>query len=64
MLMTLQEVSGAIKLCESQIYGLIRKGEFPTPIKLGRSSRWRKSEVEAWVDKKTSDRDRDGRKAA
>ncbi|QMQ34140.1 AlpA family phage regulatory protein [Escherichia coli] len=31
------------------IYRLIRDGAFPAPIKLGRSSRWLKSEVEAWL---------------
>ena len=30
-------------------YRLIRHGAFPAPIKLGRSSRWLKSEVEAWL---------------
>ncbi|MBI6179186.1 AlpA family phage regulatory protein [Serratia proteamaculans] len=30
-------------------YKLIQLGEFPNPIKLGRSSRWLQSEVEAWV---------------
>ena len=30
-------------------YKLIRDGAFPAPIKLGRSSRWLKSEVEAWL---------------
>ncbi|MCU6209145.1 helix-turn-helix transcriptional regulator [Enterobacter cloacae] len=30
-------------------YKLIQEGLFPKPIKLGRSSRWLKSEVEMWV---------------
>lgn len=30
-------------------YKLIQDGLFPKPIKLGRSSRWLKSEVEDWV---------------
>lgn len=30
-------------------YKLIQEGSFPKPIKLGRSSRWLKSEVEDWV---------------
>lgn len=30
-------------------YKLIQLGEYPKPIKLGRSSRWLQSEVEAWV---------------
>ncbi|MGO3882878.1 MAG: helix-turn-helix transcriptional regulator [Proteus vulgaris] len=30
-------------------YKLIQEGQFPKPIKLGRSSRWQKSQVEAWL---------------
>lgn len=30
-------------------YKLIQEGTFPKPIKLGRSSRWLKSEIEDWV---------------
>lgn len=36
-------------LTDKWFYKLIQDGEFPKPIKLGRSSRWLKSEVEAWV---------------
>lgn len=35
-------------------YKLIQEGVFPKPIKLGRSSRWLKSEVEAWVQQRIS----------
>ncbi|RTQ04848.1 helix-turn-helix domain-containing protein [Enterobacter sp. WCHEn045836] len=33
-------------------YKLIQDGLFPKPIKLGRSSRWLKSEVESWIEKR------------
>lgn len=33
-------------------YKLIKLGEFPKPIKLGRNSRWMQSEVEAWVQQR------------
>jgi prophage regulatory protein len=33
-------------------YKLIKDGLFPKPIKLGRSSRWLKSEVEAWLQER------------
>lgn len=36
-------------------YKLIQNGLFPKPIKLGRSSRWLKSEVEEWVRKRIDD---------
>lgn len=36
-------------------YKLISEGRFPKPIKLGRSSRWLKSEVEAWMQQRITD---------
>ncbi|WP_272582107.1 MULTISPECIES: helix-turn-helix transcriptional regulator [unclassified Providencia] len=39
-------------LTNKWFYKLIQDGEFPKPIKLGRSSRWLKSEVEQWLQKR------------
>lgn len=36
-------------LSDKWFYKLIQDGLFPKPIKLGRSSRWLKSEIEDWV---------------
>lgn len=36
-------------LTDKWFYKLINDGEFPKPIKLGRSSRWLQSEVENWL---------------
>lgn len=36
-------------LTDKWFYKLIKDGIFPKPIKLGRSSRWLQSEVEAWL---------------
>ena len=36
-------------LTDKWFYKLIQDGNFPRPIKLGRSSRWMQSEVEAWL---------------
>lgn len=36
-------------LTDKWFYKLIQEGRFPKPIKFGRSSRWQKSEVEAWL---------------
>lgn len=41
-------------LTDKWFYKLINDGEFPKPIKLGRSSRWMQSEVEAWVQQRIS----------
>lgn len=39
-------------LSDKWFYKLIQEGEFPKPIKLGRSSRWLKSEVEHWLNER------------
>lgn len=36
-------------LTDKWFYKLIKDGQFPKPIKLGRSSRWKQSEVEDWL---------------
>lgn len=39
-------------LTDKWFYKLISEGQFPKPIKLGRSSRWMQSEVEEWVNER------------
>lgn len=36
-------------MTDKWFYRLISEARFPAPIKLGRSSRWRRSLVEAWL---------------
>ncbi|EKT65441.1 helix-turn-helix transcriptional regulator [Providencia alcalifaciens] len=42
-------------LTDKWFYKLIKDGDFPKPIKLGRSSRWLKSEIEMWLQAKILD---------
>lgn len=42
-------ISQLTQLTDKWFYKLIKEGSFPKPTKFGRSSRWRKSEVEAWL---------------
>ncbi|HDS6407981.1 helix-turn-helix transcriptional regulator [Klebsiella variicola] len=42
-------------MTDKWFYKLIQDGEFPKPIKLGRSSRWYKSEVETWMLQRIAD---------
>lgn len=39
-------------LSDKWFYKLISEGKFPKPIKLGRSSRWKESEVRSWLEEK------------
>ncbi|MGL5455527.1 MAG: helix-turn-helix transcriptional regulator [Citrobacter telavivensis] len=43
------------EMTDKWFYRLISEGQFPKPIKLGRSSRWLKSEVEAWMQQRIAD---------
>lgn len=45
-------ITGFTQLTDKWFYKLISEGQFPKPIKLGRSSRWLKSEIEAWVQQR------------
>jgi prophage regulatory protein len=48
-LVTLRAVLAQLSENRSSFYALIRGGQFPRPIKRGRSSRWRQSEVDAYI---------------
>ncbi|MEX9773397.1 AlpA family transcriptional regulator [Morganella morganii] len=39
-------------LTDKWFYKQIQEGQFPKPVKFGRSSRWLKSEVEAWLQER------------
>lgn len=42
-------------LSDKWFYKLIQDGQFPKPIKMGRSSRWLKSEIEMWVQERITE---------
>ncbi|MEG5680131.1 AlpA family transcriptional regulator [Enterobacter asburiae] len=42
-------------MTDKWFYKLIGDGLFPKPIKLGRSSRWFKSDVESWMRQRITD---------
>lgn len=51
-LLPIRSVQAQTNLGRTKIYDLIRKGEFPAPIKLGaRTARWPAAVIDAWVQK-------------
>ncbi|MDM2908771.1 AlpA family phage regulatory protein [Citrobacter sp. Cpo012] len=42
-------ITAYTNMTDKWFYRLISENAFPAPIKLGRSSRWLKSEVEKWM---------------
>ena len=52
-LLPIRSVQAQTNLGRTKIYDLIRKGEFPAPIKLGaRTARWPAAAIDAWIQKK------------
>ena len=46
-LLRVTEVAKILDLGVSSVWRLARKGHLPTPIRVGGSTRWRRSEIEA-----------------
>lgn len=44
------EIQDKVELGRSALYDLIKRGQFPTPIKIGRSSFWVESEIDSWIE--------------
>lgn len=52
-LLRLNDVRAFTGLGRSHLYGLIKRKQFPSPIKIGeRASAWLESEVTAWVSER------------
>jgi prophage regulatory protein len=45
-------VQDKVGLKHSAIYALIKRDQFPTPIKIGRSSFWVESEIDSWIEQR------------
>ena len=56
LLLSIGEVSKLIDRSTSTIYSDINKGAFPEGIKLGSSTKWKKSEILAWIEEQAAKR--------
>lgn len=43
-------IRGITGLSHKHIYHLINQNKFPAPVKIGRASLWRMSDINAWLD--------------
>lgn len=50
-MMDIQELCKYLKCGRNSIYKNIEKGNLPAPLKVGRLSRWRKEEIDEWIDR-------------
>lgn len=58
-LLTLPEVRAVVSLSSATLYRMIERGDFPPPLKIGRSSRWLASEIHAFVEAQKAARGQD-----
>lgn len=48
-LVTVKAVAGMLSVSQRQVWKLYASGRIPAPVRLGRSVRWRRLEIEEWV---------------
>jgi predicted DNA-binding transcriptional regulator AlpA len=58
-LLAFELLSQYVSMGRSRIYALIDEGDFPPPIKIGRSSRWLKTEIDSWISQQAAARQPD-----
>ena len=50
-LLDIKVVMELVSIKKTALYGLISTGRFPPPLKISpRCSRWRRSDIQAWID--------------
>ena len=49
LLLSVREVAAILGICERTVWRLHDSNQMPQCIRLGRSVRWRRSDIEAWV---------------
>ena len=51
-------IAADLNVSVATLYRMIGRGELPPPIRVGASSRWRRSTLEAWKDARGAGQDR------
>lgn len=49
-----KEIARIFGISKSGMFNLLKRGDFPVGMKIGRNRRWRLSELEAWIDSQES----------
>jgi excisionase family DNA binding protein len=50
VLLTVKEVAEMLGLSERTVYRLADVGKMPRPVKIGAAVRWRKKELDTWIE--------------
>jgi excisionase family DNA binding protein len=51
LLITSEEVARLMGISERTLWRLLSAGKVPVPLRFGRNTRWRRSEVLEWIEK-------------
>ncbi len=49
LLLTVEESATAIAMSTRWLWRATSAGDFPQPVRIGRATRWRRSDIEEWV---------------
>jgi prophage regulatory protein len=50
VLLTVKEVAETLGLSERTVYRLADMGKMPRPVKIGAAVRWRRNELDTWIE--------------
>ena len=50
LLINAEEVARMMDVSERTLWRLVSAGKVPTPVRIGRSTRWRLAEVRQWIE--------------
>ena len=53
-LITIKEVTQIVGFKRSTIYKFIQQNKFPSPLKIGKSSRWKLTDIQKWINHQIS----------
>ena len=53
-LLTNRDLQARLRLSRTSIHFMVKRGEFPAPVQIGRARRWRESDVNAWIAAQTA----------
>lgn len=48
--LTASEIAKAFGISKSGVFNLLKRGDFPAGVKIGRSRRWNMAEIQSWLE--------------
>jgi predicted DNA-binding transcriptional regulator AlpA len=55
LLIKADEVAHLVSISTRTLWRLVSAGQFPRPVQVGRSTRWRVADVEDWISRRSSE---------